>query len=78
MLSPGNLFAINPVWSALIIVGRTLFILEAITPEAILYETFKREIGRQFFISFLHLSPFGIQTTKPSFCVADSSPISKP
>ena len=43
------LFAIEPVWSSLINVGKTFFILSAVHDVAILYTTFNNEIGLQFF-----------------------------
>lgn len=48
--------------------SKTFLILKLIHPEIILYNTFKRVIGRQFFKNCLGLSPFGKHEIKPSLC----------
>ena len=78
MLSPVNLLDIKPDWSRSIIVGNTVLILLAIHPEAILYVTFNKEIGRQFLIYFLDLLLLGIHVITPSFCVLESSLLENP
>ena len=58
--------------------GKTFFILLAMHPEAILYDIFNNEIGRQFLMCFLDLLPFGIHIMTPSFCVVDNLPFWNP
>ena len=62
---------INPVWSIWMIFGKTRFILFAMQPDAILYDTFNRVIGLQFFRNCRGLSPFGSNVISPSFCGED-------
>lgn len=57
--------------------SRTFFILKLIHPEIILYNTFKRVIGRQFFKNCLGLSPFGKHEITPSLCEMGSSFLKK-
>ena len=65
VFSPINLPAINPVWSVLINLFRTCFILFAMEPDAILYIVFSNVIGLQFLSFFLHLFSFGMHTIRP-------------
>lgn len=53
--------------------SKTFLILKLIHPEIILYNTFKRVIGRQFFKNCLGLSPFGKHEITPSLCEMGSS-----
>ena len=47
------------------VLSRIVLSLLTSTPDANLYVTHKREIGLQFFIIHLSLSPFGIHETIP-------------
>ena len=62
---------INPVWSLWMIFGKTRFILFAMQPDAIFYDTFNNVIGLQFFRNCRGLSPFGSSVISPSFCGED-------
>ena len=44
--------------------GRVLFNLYAMVPDANLYITLSKELGLQFLIRLLSILPFGIQVTK--------------
>ena len=61
----------NPVWSLCINLSRKSFILSAIYPDAILYTTFKREIGLQFFRNCLGFPAFVIQVITPNLLHAE-------
>ena len=52
MLSPENLLDIKPDWSVLTSDGKTVLIRLAIQPDATLYVTLSKDIGRQFLIYF--------------------------
>ena len=58
---------IKPVWSVSITLSRTLLIIFAIHPDAILYVQFNRVKGRQFFNNSLDLFGLGIHVIMPSF-----------
>ena len=64
----------KPVWSEDINFVRTVFNLSAMQPEAILYITFNKVIGRQFLINCLGLSAFGMHVTSPCLYVLDNVP----
>ena len=63
IFSPMNLSGTKPVWSSEIKSDNTDFIRLAIQADASLYETFKSEIGLQFFRNCRGLSPFGKRVT---------------
>ena len=65
MFSPTLRPGIKPVWSKLIILGNTVFILFARVPEGILYIVFKRVIGRKFFMKCFGLPSLGIHVIIP-------------
>ena len=65
--NPIGIKLINPVWSLCMIFGKTRFILFAMQPDAILYDTFNSVIGFHF-RNCRGLSPFGSNVISPSFC----------
>ena len=74
IFSPIVLFFRKPVWSLLMIFGRTFFMRFAIDLAAILKSQLRRVIGLQFFRRLAGFFFLGTRVIRPLRCVIDKCP----